>query len=108
MVVLGLNYKDAGVDVEAGYESVRLIQSHVKSTMRPEVLSDIGGFGGLFSLAGAKAMEQALEDYRNMYGQIFLELLLDWKGYDFESVDDYLGIDEPERICQDMKRPEAD
>ena len=31
-----------------------------------------------------------------------------WKGYDFESVDDYLGIDEPERICQDMKRPEAD
>ena len=54
--MVGLNYKDAGVDVEAGYESVRLIQKHVKSTMRPEVLSDIGGFGGLFSLAGAKAM----------------------------------------------------
>lgn len=63
---------------------------------------------GAYGEAGAKAMEQALEDYRNMYGQIFLELLLDWKGYDFESVDDYLGIDEPERICQDMKRPEAD
>lgn len=44
------NYKEAGVDVEAGYKAVSLMKSHVKKTMRPEVLTDIGGFGGLFSL----------------------------------------------------------
>ncbi|RCX16930.1 phosphoribosylformylglycinamidine cyclo-ligase [Anaerobacterium chartisolvens] len=43
-------YKDAGVDVEAGYEAVRLMRDHVKRTFRPEVVSDIGGFGGLFAL----------------------------------------------------------
>jgi phosphoribosylformylglycinamidine cyclo-ligase len=46
------NYKEAGVDVEAGYKAVELMKSHVKKTMRPEVLTDIGGFGGLFSLEG--------------------------------------------------------
>lgn len=44
------NYKDAGVDVEAGYEAVRLMKDHVRRTYRPEVLSDIGGFGSLFQL----------------------------------------------------------
>ncbi|NLX65078.1 MAG: phosphoribosylformylglycinamidine cyclo-ligase [Clostridiaceae bacterium] len=48
------NYKEAGVDVEAGYKAVNLIKSHVKKTMRPEVLADIGGFGGIFSLEGMK------------------------------------------------------
>jgi len=48
------NYKEAGVDVEAGYKAVDLMKSHVKKTMRPEVLADIGGFGGLFSLEGMK------------------------------------------------------
>ncbi|GAE89735.1 phosphoribosylformylglycinamidine cyclo-ligase [Acetivibrio straminisolvens JCM 21531] len=43
-------YKDAGVDVEAGYEAVRLMRNDVKRTFRPEVLTDIGGFGGLFGL----------------------------------------------------------
>ena len=43
-------YKDAGVDIAAGSEAVRLMQSHVRSTFRPEVLQDIGGFGGLFAL----------------------------------------------------------
>ncbi len=47
-------YKDAGVDVTAGYRAVDLMKSHVKKTMRPEVLTEIGGFGGLFSLAGMK------------------------------------------------------
>ena len=47
-----ITYKDAGVDVEAGYESVRLMKDHVKKTLRPEVLTDIGGFGGLFALSG--------------------------------------------------------
>ena len=48
------NYKEAGVDVEAGYKAVDLMKSHVKKTIRPEVLADIGGFGGLFSLEGMK------------------------------------------------------
>lgn len=47
-------YKDAGVDVTAGYKAVDLMKSHVRKTMRPEVLTDIGGFGGLFSLEGMK------------------------------------------------------
>lgn len=45
-------YKAAGVDVEAGYESVRLIKEHVKKTFIPGVLSNIGGFGGLFEIGG--------------------------------------------------------
>lgn len=48
--VIMLTYKDSGVDVEAGYEAVRLMKNHVKQTFRPEVLSDIGGFGALFAL----------------------------------------------------------
>jgi len=43
-------YKDAGVNIEAGYEAVRLMRNDVKRTFRPEVLTDIGGFGGLFAL----------------------------------------------------------
>jgi len=45
-------YKDAGVDIDAGEAVVDGIRGHVRSTMRPGVLSDIGGFGGLFSLQG--------------------------------------------------------
>ena len=41
-------YKNAGVDVEAGYKSVELMKKHIKRTMRKEVLGGIGGFGGLF------------------------------------------------------------
>ncbi|MDE6357201.1 MAG: phosphoribosylformylglycinamidine cyclo-ligase [Eubacteriales bacterium] len=53
-----MDYKSAGVDVEAGYKSVELIKEHVKATFRKEVLSDIGGFGGLFSIEKAKEMEK--------------------------------------------------
>lgn len=53
-------YKASGVDVEAGYRSVELIKSHVNSTMRPEVLSKLGGFGGMFSMAKAKEMEEPI------------------------------------------------
>jgi len=53
-------YKDAGVDVEAGYKAVELMKGHVKKTFRPEVLTDIGGFGGLFSLNKDKFNEPIL------------------------------------------------
>jgi phosphoribosylformylglycinamidine cyclo-ligase len=54
------NYRDAGVDVEAGYEAVKLMRTHVQRTFRPEVLADIGGFGGLFSLDKKKYEEPVL------------------------------------------------
>lgn len=54
------NYKDAGVDVEAGYEAVRLMRKDVRRTFRPEVLTDIGGFGGLFALDRSKYEEPVL------------------------------------------------
>lgn len=53
-------YKDAGVDVEAGYEAVKLMRNDVKRTFRPEVLTDIGGFGGLFALDKSKYEEPVL------------------------------------------------
>ncbi len=53
-------YKDAGVDIEAGYEAVRLMREDVKRTFRPEVLTDIGGFGGLFALNKEKYIEPIL------------------------------------------------
>jgi len=52
-----MDYKKAGVDIEAGYKSVELMKEHVKKTMRPEVLGGIGGFAGAFSLEGIKKME---------------------------------------------------
>ncbi|AMQ22281.1 phosphoribosylformylglycinamidine cyclo-ligase [Geobacillus sp. JS12] len=44
-------YKQAGVDIEAGYQAVALMKEHVQKTMRPEVLGGIGGFGGLFDIS---------------------------------------------------------
>lgn len=55
---MGLNYKESGVDIEAGYKSVELMKAAVKSTMRPEVLGGIGGFSGAFSLDSIKNMEE--------------------------------------------------
>ena len=52
-----MDYKNAGVDIEAGYKSVELMKEHVKKTMRPEVLGGLGGFSGAFSLAKIKEME---------------------------------------------------
>ena len=52
-----MDYRNSGVDIEAGYESVELMKQFVKRTLRPEVLGGIGGFSGAFSLAGIKDME---------------------------------------------------
>lgn len=53
-----MDYKNAGVDIEAGYQSVELMKKYVKETMRPEVLGGIGGFSGAFSLEAVKKMER--------------------------------------------------
>ncbi len=52
-----MDYKSAGVDIEAGYRSVELIKKAVGSTLRPEVLGGLGGFSGAFSAAAFKNME---------------------------------------------------
>lgn len=52
-----MDYKSAGVDIEAGYQSVELLKKHVKETMRPEVLGGLGGFSGAFCLDQIKEME---------------------------------------------------
>ena len=53
-----MDYKNAGVDIEAGYESVELMKKFVKTTMRPEVMGGLGGFSGAFSLDKIKEMEK--------------------------------------------------
>jgi len=53
-----MDYKSAGVDIEAGYKSVELMKEHVKKTMRPEVLTNLGGFSGAFSMEKFKDMEK--------------------------------------------------
>ncbi len=53
-----MDYKKAGVDIEAGYKSVELMKEHIKGTMRPEVLTNIGGFSGAFSMESFKNMEE--------------------------------------------------
>ena len=53
-----MDYKKAGVDIEAGYKSVELMKKHVKETMRPEVLGGLGGFAGAFDLSAIKDMDE--------------------------------------------------
>ncbi len=54
---MALDYRTAGVDIEAGYKSVELIKGYVKETMRPEVLGGLGGFSGAFSMKAIKDMD---------------------------------------------------
>ena len=66
-----MDYKNAGVDIEAGYKSVELMKQHIKKTMRPEVIGGLGGFSGAFSLENIKEMEEPVllsgtETYRNI------------------------------------------
>ena len=58
MTLTNLDYKHAGVDIEAGYKSVELMKEHVKKTLRPEVLTGLGGFSGAFSMERFKQMEK--------------------------------------------------
>lgn len=53
-----MDYKKAGVDIEAGYRSVELMKEYVKGTMRPEVIGGLGGFSGAFSMEAVKGMEK--------------------------------------------------
>ena len=53
-----MDYRNAGVDIEAGYKSVELMKEHIKKTMRQEVLTGIGGFSGAFSMERFKTMEK--------------------------------------------------
>ena len=53
-----MDYKNSGVDIEAGYKSVELMKQHVQGTMRPEVLTGLGGFSGAFSMEAFKNMEK--------------------------------------------------
>ncbi len=55
-----LTYKDAGVNIDAGNYSVKLIKDAVRATYRPEVLGDLGGFGGLFALKASQYKEPVL------------------------------------------------
>ena len=55
-----MDYKKAGVDIEAGYRSVELMKKHVKETMRPEVMGGLGGFSGAFSMNAFKNMENPI------------------------------------------------
>ena len=57
---MSLTYKDAGVDKEAGYKEVQMIKGLIKKTHIPGVLSDIGGFAGLFQLDTSKFNEPVL------------------------------------------------
>ena len=53
-----MDYKSAGVDIEAGYKSVELIKGFVSETNRPEVIGGLGGFAGAFSMEKYKSMEE--------------------------------------------------
>jgi phosphoribosylformylglycinamidine cyclo-ligase len=55
---MAITYKDAGVDVEKGYEAVALMKKHIAKTMTDGVIGSVGGFGGMFSLKKAKDMDE--------------------------------------------------
>lgn len=73
-----ITYKDSGVDIDAGNRSVQLIKDAVRSTYRPEVMGDLGGFGGLFALNNAKYKEPVLVSGTDGVGtKLKLAFLLD-------------------------------
>lgn len=89
-----MDYKNAGVDIEAGYKSVELMKEHVKKTMRPEVLGGLGGFSGAFSLAKIKEMEEPvlLSGTDGCGTKVKLAMILDKH--------DTIGIDAVAHVCE--------
>ena len=74
----GLTYADAGVDIDAGNKAVELMKDSVKATYRPEVLGDLGGFGGLFSLMNSKIQNPILVSGTDGVGtKLRLAILMD-------------------------------
>ena len=59
-------YRDAGVDIDAGDEFVERIKPHVRATFRPEVLTDLGGFGGLFRFQADRYTDPVLGSERSL------------------------------------------
>ena len=75
---MGISYKDAGVDIDKGNEAVRLMKDHVKSTFNEGVLTDIGGFGGLFQLNTENCPEPVLVSGTDGVGtKLKLAILMD-------------------------------
>ncbi|WP_409304019.1 phosphoribosylformylglycinamidine cyclo-ligase [Peribacillus sp. SCS-155] len=71
-------YRQAGVDIEAGYESVKRMKKHVNRTMRPEVLSGLGGFGGMFDLSSLGLKEPVLVSGTDGVGtKLMLAMMMD-------------------------------
>ena len=71
-------YKKAGVDIEAGYESVKRMKKHVQNTLRPEVLGGLGGFGGMFDLSKINVKEPVLVSGTDGVGtKLMLAFLMD-------------------------------
>lgn len=71
-------YKSAGVDIEAGYEAVTRMKKHVQKTMRPQVLSGLGGFGGIFDLSELNLREPVLVSGTDGVGtKLLLAMMLD-------------------------------
>lgn len=72
------SYKQAGVDIEAGYEAVSRMKKHVKKTLRPEVLGGLGGFGGMFDLSKLNVKEPVLISGTDGVGtKLMLAFMLD-------------------------------
>ncbi|MFD3447593.1 phosphoribosylformylglycinamidine cyclo-ligase [Microbacteriaceae bacterium 4G12] len=71
-------YKQAGVDIEAGYEAVSRMKKHVQKTMRPEVLAGLGGFGGMFDISKFQGEEPVLVSGTDGVGtKLMLAFLMD-------------------------------
>ena len=81
-----MTYRDAGVDIEAGNRFVELIKPMVKATSRPEVITDIGGFGGLFKLNTEKYSDPVLVSGTDGVGTK-LKLAFQMDGHDTVGVD---------------------
>ena len=68
------SYKEAGVDITAGYEGVKRIKKHIARTKTPNVLSGIGGFGGLFQLTVCCVLVQHISQHRlKRYSHFFVD-----------------------------------